>query len=481
LITLSRNIARQIATIFRRALGLSVNQCSNQLVLLNADSDGSVIRSATSRSAIEYRDSTSLPKCSLQAPLEMFKAFGSSKHDLVTLTAIADEKIQANWQDGAVPRTGTWSSRTERSIHDFPSAPTNYVENPPNFLHAIREAISTTDANPTRFALNCLRLRGSDGSVAATDGRQVFKQSGFEFSFEDEVLFYPAQVYDAKDLPTNAPVSIGRTETHIVFQLGPWTFFQPMEKDRRFPRIEDVIPPINDSDSTLDWQSADAAFLVDSLRRLPGTEDTNQPVTIDLNGKVAIRARATADTQPTELVLQNSQRSGEEIRLATDRRYLSRAAQLGFERVYFPDNTTPAVCNDDHRTYVWALLSKEGIVAPSEGTIIIESPLVTTSTKQARRQNDQSLRICRAKDSTMKKARTSNSSEQKFNPEALPAIEEKEVLPSSVIEQAIALRSSLRDVLNQTNALIESLRKQDKQRRLMKSTLASLRQLQVAG
>jgi hypothetical protein len=449
--------------------------------LLNADSDGLVIRSATNQSAVEYHDSTSLPKCTLQAPLEMFKTVGSSKNELVTLTAIADEKIQANWQDGAVPRTGTWSSRTERSTYDFPTAPKSYVENPPNFLHAIQEALATTDANPTRFALNCLRLRGSDGSVAATDGRQVFKQTGFEFGFADEVLFYPAQVYDSKDLPTNAPVSIGRTDSHIVFQLGPWTFFQPIEKERRFPRIEDVIPPINNTGSTLDWQSADAAFLVDSLRRLPGTEDTNQPVTVDLNGKVAIRARATADTKPTELVLQNSQRGGNEIRLATDRRYLSRAAKLGFDRVYFPDNTTPAVCNDDHRTYVWALLSKEGIVAPTDAAIVIESPLVTSSTKHARRQNDPTLRICRPTEMTMKKPRGSTTTEQNVKPVASALAEDKQVLPTGIIEQALALRSSLRNVLNDTNALIDSLRKQDKQRRLMKSTLASLRQLQVAG
>jgi hypothetical protein len=481
LITLSRNVARQIATIFRRALGLSVNQCSNQLVLLNADSDGLVIRSATSQSAIQYRDSASLPKCSLQAPIEMFKAVGSSKNDLVTLTAIADDKIQASWQDGAVPRTGTWSSRTERSTHDFPATPTNYMENPPNFLNAIREAIATTDANPTRFALNCLRLRGSDGSVVATDGRQIYKHAGFELGFRDDVLFYPAQVFDAKDLPTNNALSIGRTETHIVFQLGPWSFYQPIEKERRFPRVEDVIPQVNGNGSTLEWQASDASFLVDSLRRLPGTGEMNQAVTVDLNGKVAIRAQAVADAQPTELVLQNSQRSGAEIRLATDRRYLSRAAELGFHSIHFPDNTTPAVCNDDHRTYVWALLSKEGIIAPTDAAIVIESPLVTTSTKHGRRQNDPTLRICRAKETTMKKLRGSTISKQNVKPVELPAIEDNRVLPNSVIEQAIALRSSLRNVLNQTNALIESLRKQDKQRRLMKSTLASLRQLQVAG
>ena len=52
----------------------------------------------------------------------------------------------------------------------------------------------------------------------------------------------------------------------------------------------------------------------------------------------------------------------------------------------------------------------------------------------------------------------------------------------SPIEQAEALRATLRAALAQTNQLIVSLRRQRKQNRLMKSTLESLKDLQrVAG
>ena len=50
---------------------------------------------------------------------------------------------------------------------------------------------------------------------------------------------------------------------------------------------------------------------------------------------------------------------------------------------------------------------------------------------------------------------------------------------TSLIEQAETLKDSLQDLLSQTRELIAALKRQKKQSRLMKSTLASLRQLQT--
>ena len=50
---------------------------------------------------------------------------------------------------------------------------------------------------------------------------------------------------------------------------------------------------------------------------------------------------------------------------------------------------------------------------------------------------------------------------------------------TSLIEQAESLRDSLQGSLSQTRELIAALKRQKKQSRLMKSTLASLRQLQT--
>lgn len=49
---------------------------------------------------------------------------------------------------------------------------------------------------------------------------------------------------------------------------------------------------------------------------------------------------------------------------------------------------------------------------------------------------------------------------------------------ASVIEQALALRSTLRDTLGKVNNLVRAIKHQKKQERLLRSTLSSLRQLQ---
>ena len=50
---------------------------------------------------------------------------------------------------------------------------------------------------------------------------------------------------------------------------------------------------------------------------------------------------------------------------------------------------------------------------------------------------------------------------------------------TGLIEQAQALKASLRDALSKTSELIASLKRQRKQSKIVASTLASLRQLQT--
>lgn len=50
--------------------------------------------------------------------------------------------------------------------------------------------------------------------------------------------------------------------------------------------------------------------------------------------------------------------------------------------------------------------------------------------------------------------------------------------PGPALEQVVALRSSLKSVLGQTNELIRTLKRQRREARVVETTLASLRQLQ---
>ena len=108
----------------------------------------------------------------------------------------------------------------------------------------------------------------------------------------------------------------------------------------------------------------DAEFVLRNLPRLPGGDQYDLPITVDLNGQVAIRARADGQTLPTELVPTGATLSGDPGRLNTNRRYLARPLKLGFREVHVFSPKAPVLCQDRDRTYVWALAPSDLGAAP---------------------------------------------------------------------------------------------------------------------
>ena len=122
----------------------------------------------------------------------------------------------------------------------------------------------------------------------------------------------------------------------------------------------------------------DARFLESALDRLPGGDELNSPVTVDLNGKVAVRA--TAPDQPqqvTELVLSRSSYTGSPVCICTNRAFLERALRLGFTEIGFTGVESPFVCRDPRRVYAVQPLSGGSSPGPDVEVIRIESSAAT--------------------------------------------------------------------------------------------------------
>ena len=97
----------------------------------------------------------------------------------------------------------------------------------------------------------------------------------------------------------------------MIFASGPGPTYHAIQKDARFPAVEEAIPgPDSRDDHWFRSIPSDGQFLQSALERLPGDEELNSPVTIDMNGKIAIRARGEEGSQVTELVLNRSRYTG---------------------------------------------------------------------------------------------------------------------------------------------------------------------------
>jgi hypothetical protein len=161
-----------------------------------------------------------------------------------------------------------------------------------------------------------------------------------------DLLIKGSPIFGSKGLPRDQAIQIGRTDSHVILRIGPWTIWNEIQKDARFPSVEEAIPDPDAIPTRLQLDPEDASFLASALDRLPGSDELFCPATLDMNGKVAVRARGSDRAQITELVLNRSGYSGSAVRINTNRSYLRRALQLGFREIGVAGVERPGIPHD---------------------------------------------------------------------------------------------------------------------------------------
>ena len=394
-----------------------------------------------------------------------------------------DGRVSANWIDRDVPIERHYEAIDPGKLPAIPPSPKEWSENPTPLRDALREAMVTTDLTATRYATNCLQLDGKEGQIAATDSLQVLIQSGFFFPWEECLLIPNSRIFDSVVLPRDRPIEVGKTEHHVHFRIGPWQIAFAIQTEGRYPDIARIIPDPSAIETTLNLDLKDARFLVERLAQLPEEDSRHHAVTIDLNGSVAIRARQAAEGKATELILNRSGRIGNEIRIASDRKYLKRAIDLGFSQIGIPSKHGPVICRDDRRQFIWALL-EDAAIPPSAESCRVESAAEEAAEDSASKASTPT---------SQRRAKRSLRSRKKFQ-ETLPAPVSAKVEPrntsmpkesgtipaeADLINQLLELRSQLHTIEQSIVTIARHLRARRKQQRLMKATLESLKQLQT--
>ncbi len=479
MITVTRSLARQLRATFRRLFNA---RGSGPALTFTAGPEGLSVRVKSSDAAIEYLVPGDFSPDTFTIPIEVLDDFDGRKEDPVRLERISKEHVTAEWQDGGVPQMVRYNAL--EAVDGFPPLPETFVQNPPSLWHALKEAGDTTDPDSIRYAIGHILLKGATGTIASTDGRQLLVQSGFEFPWDDQVLVPRSKIFGSAGLSRDQPVDAGRAGDWVVLRSNPWTVWLAINREGRFPEVERHVPQPGSATARLLIDPSDAAFLESALSKLPADETNNWPVTVDLNGSLAIRARPSGQARSTELVLARSERVGDPIRLNTNRKFLARALKMGFREVLIYGDKSPVLCQDEHRQYLWALLDSESAIEPSADAIRIDSASIGTSVTLAPATHPKKER----------RIPPVNRVEQtnRFSPEKVPqrvaaraAVKPRATSKrrnvADLIEQAETVRSSLRETLVKTNELLKALKQHRRETRAVRSTLASLRQLQTIG
>lgn len=479
MITITRLLAKELKTILRRALSFA-RHSPPIIEFVQADSS-LTIRAQYGGSAVQCQYEQVGTPATLLFPFAVLSDCEGTRRDLVTLAAQAEGKLLAEWSEKGIPQLVTYD-QFGRPEQPFPSLPSSLTTNPSGLVSALAAAAEVTDPTSARYALGCLQLAGGQGRIAATDGRQALMQTGFRFGFTDDLLLPTTKLFMAAVLQ-GQPVEVGRTEEHVVFKIGRWTFWLAIQKEGRFPHVEDVLPRPEDATTEVQLVPVDARFLAEHVARLPIDADGGDSVTLDLNEAVAIRSRSAASENATELVLTNSRRTGSHVRIVTSRQYLERAAKLGFEQLRFISQDKPVLCRDATRSYVWMLHHADGKESVPAHIVQVASPLAPASNAAKDQsvtlpcspvKSPPSTRIPTIMPKTIKRPTEAPASET-----SLTSVEQDSL--ASPMEQALALRSELRNLASRMNTLVRSLQQQRRQERLLHSTLASIKQFQAAG
>ncbi len=484
MLTFARSFLRQVRILISRTLDLPP-RLLHFPVQFSSGPHGLVIRAhVASGLAAQYEETTPRPPCELVTSLELLKAVEGSHADSATLIATDDGQITARWIDGPIPRTFSQPPLGLNPELVFPTLP-SWSDNPPGLWPALAAAQGTTDPDSSRYALGCIQLRGKTGVIGATDGRQLLRQTGFEFGWEDEVLIPGSKLFPAHCPPADQPVQVGRLEKQIVLRTGPWTFWLPIQEGR-FPRVDDAVPSPTLVTTRLSLPPAQHTFLRENLRRLR-CEELNDSVTLEINGQVAVRSRESASAPPTELRLTRASHTGPDMRIVCNRRCLQRSLDLGFTEFSFISPEAAVHCREANRQYVWMPHDPQSAVQATADTVVIESPDSMFTTRRGHRQKRASA-ISNSVPVAIPSGEVSPSMPTPSTTEtsAAPTSTKRRKSASSaskisLIEQAIAVRTKLRELLAETNELLRAAKRQKQQERLVRSTLDSLKQLQQAG
>jgi hypothetical protein len=473
LITITRLLARQLRAVFRRAGIGKVHGGYGQRALFLANGYTLRVRGLSHNAAVEYQAAHQGDAVEALVPLDLLTDCEGSRPDPVQLDFSVADKVTASWTDKRVPVLLDFAtSAPDDALPPFPPLPETFTTNEPDLWLALREAAATTDQQPHRFALSCVQLCGTQGKIFATDGQQALVQSGFTFPWSEDLLVPASGVFGCRELPADQPIEVGKTEDWVTFKTGPWIISLKLEKDARFPDVSRHIGDPTAAASHLRIADSDGDFLNDALPRLPCEDNTNCPVTLDLNGQVLIRGKAADQSRATELALSNSRLDGDAITVNSNREYLLRALRLGFREMCLYGNEQPVLCDDGRRQYVFALLNPEAPIPSRPDLIRIASIQHQAADASGHPQPRR------------RKTTVSEPTPQSPPIGEKPATKAKRSSASkrpSPIEQAIAFRDALRATVVQANELVRALKQQRRESRIVETTLASLRQLQKVG
>lgn len=374
------------------------------------------------------------------------------------------EQVVLKYEAKGIPRQSRYDVANVQTP-ELPQMPDQFVDTVAGqFFDTLVACGKCIDRDNDRYALGYIALHGEKGSIAATDGRQALLVDGFEFPWDDVVLLPSSRVYTAKELRDADTVQLGCRDKWLTLATGDYTI-QWRSFDGKFPKVGNIIPQADTMTSWLELDERDAVFVSKRIDNMPGEKDQFRPVTLDLNGHVALRSADKTGDNAAELLLANSRYTGIEVRATMTRDFLKHALAMGLTRIGLDSNERPLLAVDGNRRYVWMPLTSDPVLRTDATTVVSSAANTTPPTPVKTRPKQRPVK-------SRGQVPVLTTATKTVKPNAVIAEDR------SPLDEAESLREALRTSLGQVNNLVRSLKQQMRQNRMLRSTLASLKRLQ---
>ena len=283
---------------------------------------------------------------------------------------LAPDHIDINWQIDSIPQTLRLQHVDYQPLATTP--PLSPVST--RLIPAIAATSAAVDRESLRFALSCVQLDATRGTVAGTDGHRLIRYDGFEFPWTGQAILLPANdVFGSPILREATEVSCGVIDQQLVIQAGAWTLRLPLQAEGRYPDVDNVIGRLSGPTNRVYFDPRDLTFVVKHLKRFSGDGHDHSPVSLDLNGHVDLAACGDEQTRAMRLRLSRTFQVGKATTTSMNRHFLSHAARCGITDLLRFGDQQPVVCRGPNLTYVWQPLAGVKLPPESPETIHIDT------------------------------------------------------------------------------------------------------------
>jgi hypothetical protein len=387
-------------------------------------------------------------------------------------------ELSMNTKDEVTIRTFWRDTPMEEKVHvpyndDWPKqvvVDAEPVQLPENFRATFKEAMECASEDTSRPVINSVYLDVEDKKghyVVGTNGRHLFSANSFTFGFKQSVVIPTRKFlewngwWDEGEATLAIKPPAKKDEfPWLQFKVNQWTF-TTRGCVEEYPKWKNVVPA-EECRPTVTIPADAVASVLEVLARLPGAEDTNKGVTLNVSkNTLVLSGRSKDQPQPVSVPIVDAQIKGLPSTVTLNREYMIRALKFGLLDINIVDELRPVVFQARGRKMVVMPLRPDAGTTAPKPPAPPQPPTTSTATNQpAEQPNEERKEMPKQTTNTNT---TTTTTEQQDSPLKL------------LIQQIENIKTSLKNVVTDLNTALDVVKKAEKEKRLADKEVEAIR------